>query len=737
MHEWTPETTDTALLRQYSGSGAEDAFEELVRRRLPMVYATILRRLGPDPSAAEDVAQSVFIEMARQARNLANHPALAGWLHTTASRMAMDHSRRQLRRQLREQTLMQPEAASPTTDVEWGKLKPVLDDALLQLPEADRHAVILRFLDQRDFNSIGAELGLSPDAARMRVSRSLEKLRSSLAARGILAGGVMLETLLDQRATVAVPTGLAATIRAAVGRLPTATVSSPAAAWTTRKLVLAAVVGLVGGGGTLMVGLHHHRQQASHASAVDPQAREANARTNLRSRPRWMPRAQTARETPPSIAPLVSEALGYLRAALFDTHLGKDVRIRLLEQCAGMLVGHEAEVIPLFREAFRSSNHETVAMAIEGIARFGKTIPREFAGELMALLENPDFAGEAGLIANRLVPSMAEGDSPVAGLLELLHRRPDLHGQVEYLLQAAIGFRPRSLAENHELLEALARETTGTVQASVLKILAEIPPAPTPPAPELARKIVDQLQSPTGKSRWDGLMAIHKLAGSSPEIRRTLAEMMADDPLPANRIEARLALMQKAPDDPALATLPEPGTGEPPDELRGRLDRNDVPVAEMFDALVDRPEDAPVVTRAIAQVSESYWMEHVDEKIQAVSILSSLHRYPDARVYQAAADTLGAFNHAPRQYYTVEELQPFFAAMESSLTPGEYAIAIRDNDFEGTWKSNGYIQPEPIHLRTGQVQTLLVGPSFQNPAAYEQMLKAMKAIDPGFEPPAP
>ena len=84
MNEWTVETTDAALLRSYSITGPEDAFAELVRRRLPMVYSTVFRRLGNDPSAAEDVAQAVFIELARQARELINHPVLPGWLYSTA-----------------------------------------------------------------------------------------------------------------------------------------------------------------------------------------------------------------------------------------------------------------------------------------------------------------------------------------------------------------------------------------------------------------------------------------------------------------------------------------------------------------------------------------------------------------------------------------------------------------------------------------------------------------------------
>lgn len=736
MHTWTDETTDGALLRGYCRSGDEDAFAELVRRRLPLVYSTALRRLGPDTTAAEDVAQSVFVELARQARVLADHPVLAGWLYTTASRMAANHSRGRFRRQLREQTLMQPEATPPAPEINWEKVKPVLDDALQQLPEADRQAVVLRFLEGRDFRSIGAELGLGADAARMRVARALDKLRSSLAARGLVATAAAFETLLAQQRTVAVPAGLAARIAAGVRQLPMATVAAPAFGWTARKLAVAAVVGLVGGG-ALTIAVQRHRDRTFLTSSDGASLRQANAAANEKVRPRWMRRAGNSPERAAAVDPRVAEALGCLRSALFDVSLDQAVRLRLLEQGAGLLAGNEDAAIPLFREAFASTDHETVAMAIESTGRFGRSFPANFAPELLALLQDPAYRDAAGLIANRLVFALWEGGSPVPELLALLQRRPDLHEQLEYLLTATIGSRPDGLTENHELLEALALESTGDIQAAVLKVLGQIPPAPAPPSPEVSGKIVAQLRSATGTTRWDGLMAYAVIPGSDPEIRRALAEVMQRDPLPANRLEARLALMKRAPDDPVLAAAAEAVPAETPAAFEERLARNDVPVAELLDALADRPESAAAVCRAMGQVPESYWMEHVQEKVLSLGLLSSLHRFPDARVYEAAADLLGAYNHAPRQYYTVEELAPFFEAMETALTPGEYAIAVRDNDFAGYWKSMGFKQPEPTHLRTMQVQNLLVGPSFQNPPAYELMLKAMLAIDPKFEPPKP
>ncbi len=49
----------------------------------------------------------------------------------------------------------------------------ILDEAIDQLGSEDRTAILLRFYEQRDFRSVGAALGGSEDAARMRVSRAL------------------------------------------------------------------------------------------------------------------------------------------------------------------------------------------------------------------------------------------------------------------------------------------------------------------------------------------------------------------------------------------------------------------------------------------------------------------------------------------------------------------------------------------------------------------------------------
>ena len=74
---------DAELLRRYATNRSEEAFVELVRRHLNLVYRSALRQANGDTHRAEDVAQAVFTQLARKAGSLAQHPRLVGWLYTT------------------------------------------------------------------------------------------------------------------------------------------------------------------------------------------------------------------------------------------------------------------------------------------------------------------------------------------------------------------------------------------------------------------------------------------------------------------------------------------------------------------------------------------------------------------------------------------------------------------------------------------------------------------------------
>lgn len=97
----------------------------------------------------------------------------------------------------------------------WQAIASVLDDALHELNERDRTAVVLRFFQSRPFAEVGQALGLSGNAARMRVDRALDRLRERLTRRGIDSTTAALAAALTAHAAQAVPAGLSGSIAAA------------------------------------------------------------------------------------------------------------------------------------------------------------------------------------------------------------------------------------------------------------------------------------------------------------------------------------------------------------------------------------------------------------------------------------------------------------------------------------------------------------------------------------------
>ena len=196
---------DDKLLTQYAYDGSEAAFGQLVARHLTLVYSTCLRETG-SPSQAEDAAQVVFLLLARKAKSLRAGPSLAGWLYKAARFVAKDVRKQEARRRLREEAVMQEETHQQGPFApEWEGIEPLLNDALSALKPGERECVLLRFIEGHSLAETGEALGLSEDAARMRVSRAVEKIRRHLMAHGATVTGAVLTGFLTSEAARPAP----------------------------------------------------------------------------------------------------------------------------------------------------------------------------------------------------------------------------------------------------------------------------------------------------------------------------------------------------------------------------------------------------------------------------------------------------------------------------------------------------------------------------------------------------
>jgi RNA polymerase sigma factor (sigma-70 family) len=245
---------DAQLLRSYAADRSDAAFAELVRRHLNFVYAAALRQANGDAHLAQDAAQLVFTDLARKAATLAGRPVLTGWLFTSTRFAVSKLVRGERRRQVREQEahMMHETLDDPAAQLDWERVRPVLDEALAGLSDADREAVLLRFFEGHDFAGIGAKLHLSENAARMRVGRALDKLQAQLARRGLTSSTTALAVVLANQVGVAAPAGLAATVTstALAGVAVAGTAGLVATFMTMNKLTLGLAGSIIVAGAT-------------------------------------------------------------------------------------------------------------------------------------------------------------------------------------------------------------------------------------------------------------------------------------------------------------------------------------------------------------------------------------------------------------------------------------------------------------------------------------------------------
>ena len=271
-----------ALAHEYAARQSGQAFETLVSRHIGLVHSAALRQVR-DPHLAEEITQTVFIILARKAGGLNSKTILPGWLYRTTRFTASAALKIQRRREHREleahrQAMMQ----EPQTDQAWEQLAPLLDEAMAQLRDQDRDALVLRYFQNRSLRDVGAALGVDEYAAQKRVGRALEKLRAIFVERGAVSTSSIIASALSANSIQAAPATLAKSVTAmAIAKGAAASGSTltlikgalKIMAWSKVKIAIVAGIGILCIAGTTTVTvktIQEHRTYAWQVPDYDP-----------------------------------------------------------------------------------------------------------------------------------------------------------------------------------------------------------------------------------------------------------------------------------------------------------------------------------------------------------------------------------------------------------------------------------------------------------------------------------
>ena len=240
---------DADLLRRFTATRDESAFELLVRRHADLVWNVCCGVLRHDADA-EDAFQATFLALARRADAIRT-PCAAGWLQRVAVHAALKQKAKSAR--FRHAEVPEQIEAVAAHDSE---LAAVVHEELAKLPEAFRLPVLLCDLEGHTHAEAAKQLGWPIGTVSGRLSRARDRLRERLTRRGVAP--VILGSLAASSGTIraAVAVGVGA-IPAPAGVLALTTEVLSTMQTAKRNLigvVIALMIGVAGGGTLVAVG---------------------------------------------------------------------------------------------------------------------------------------------------------------------------------------------------------------------------------------------------------------------------------------------------------------------------------------------------------------------------------------------------------------------------------------------------------------------------------------------------
>lgn len=168
-------------------SGAFDEVYEWLRERV----LRFLVRLAQRRDVADDLAQEVWLRLARTAPRLAPDTRLAAWLFTVARNLYISHWRAARVSEQLAGDLLPPGAPppSPFDDAAGSQASRSVERALAALPDAYREILLLCAVEGLAPREAATVLGITPEAARQRLARARAMIEATLDPSRRYAGG--------------------------------------------------------------------------------------------------------------------------------------------------------------------------------------------------------------------------------------------------------------------------------------------------------------------------------------------------------------------------------------------------------------------------------------------------------------------------------------------------------------------------------------------------------------------
>jgi RNA polymerase sigma-70 factor (ECF subfamily) len=174
---------DEAIIQLVQAGREQEAFERLVpeyRRRVFGLAFSILR----DRSAAEDLAQEVFVKLWRALPRYDGRARLSTWIYAITRNAAVSALRTRRRTLSMSDRAVREEAEGIAAAPGPAGAERELRRSIEVLPEKQRQAVTLYYLDERPVEEVAEMMGLPANTVKTHLHRARASLAAALAGSG-------------------------------------------------------------------------------------------------------------------------------------------------------------------------------------------------------------------------------------------------------------------------------------------------------------------------------------------------------------------------------------------------------------------------------------------------------------------------------------------------------------------------------------------------------------------------